>query len=530
MQGIAGLGYEVHYEPLVPSGGINNYQKAAELLKEFGRNGDTYIVHAAEGETMIPMEVLDKNPRLKKMLWKQLVEMGIEPERYVVGNELNSINPVTGQPEFFFKKVFKTLKRTVKNVAKVAKAVAPVVLAVAAPFALPMLATPLAAGLGSLAGGLIQGRSFKDSLKGAIIAGGLAGTANLMGGGNFFGSISNPQAGLGSFGSQSFEFTNPFSNIGGAGAGGIPKNYSNLSLADKQKILQQQVTGAPTSYGNMTLAQKQNYLKSLTDDSSSIFGNLTDSFKLPDLSLSNAYDKTTTGISNLYDKTTKGISDIYSGGKQGASNFYNQYISPSRASIQPTGTDIAARASEIAKQDVLAQQSINDAITKIGGKPATIDFNTISANAVNKAKSELAPSFLTKYGPSIGAGIGVASLADSATGGAIFGAPEEEKLQGNTLTTGFDLLKQNPEKYGFTSAFYGDNPYYQTPAFMPRMVKQGGEIVGPGTGTSDSIPAMLSDGEFVMTARAVEGAGNGDRSQGAKRMYAMMRKFEGSRA
>jgi hypothetical protein len=41
---------------------------------------------------------------------------------------------------------------------------------------------------------------------------------------------------------------------------------------------------------------------------------------------------------------------------------------------------------------------------------------------------------------------------------------------------------------------------------------------------------MLSDGEFVMTAKAVEGAGNGDRSEGAKRMYAMMRKFEGSRA
>ena len=41
MQGITGLGYEVIYEPLVPSGGINNHQRAAELLKEFGRNGDT---------------------------------------------------------------------------------------------------------------------------------------------------------------------------------------------------------------------------------------------------------------------------------------------------------------------------------------------------------------------------------------------------------------------------------------------------------------------------------------------------------
>jgi len=61
---------------------------------------------------------------------------------------------------------------------------------------------------------------------------------------------------------------------------------------------------------------------------------------------------------------------------------------------------------------------------------------------------------------------------------------------------------------------------------------QGGYIQGPGTGTSDSIPAKiyqdgvpvqeaaLSDGEFVMTKRAVDGAG------GAARMYEMMRKFE----
>ena len=53
-----------------------------------------------------------------------------------------------------------------------------------------------------------------------------------------------------------------------------------------------------------------------------------------------------------------------------------------------------------------------------------------------------------------------------------------------------------------------------------------GEISGPGTGTSDSIPAMLSDGEFVMTAKAVKGAGNGSRMEGAKRMYEMMDSLE----
>ena len=63
-----------------------------------------------------------------------------------------------------------------------------------------------------------------------------------------------------------------------------------------------------------------------------------------------------------------------------------------------------------------------------------------------------------------------------------------------------------------------------------------GQISGPGTEKSDDIPAMLSDGEFVMTAKAVRGLGalngakKGDkleqRRRGAKQMYDMMDKFE----
>ena len=50
--------------------------------------------------------------------------------------------------------------------------------------------------------------------------------------------------------------------------------------------------------------------------------------------------------------------------------------------------------------------------------------------------------------------------------------------------------------------------------------------MGRGTGTSDDIPAMLSDGEFVMTAKAVRNAGGGARKQGAKNMYKMMKSLE----
>jgi hypothetical protein len=100
----------------------------------------------------------------------------------------------------------------------------------------------------------------------------------------------------------------------------------------------------------------------------------------------------------------------------------------------------------------------------------------------------------------------------------------------------------------YTSPYVAQSQYQlQQPQFQPlpfyqpvRYAAGGGEmnannfprrtgaISGPGTETSDDVPAMLSDGEFVMTARAVRGAGNGSRQQGIKTMYDMMRSFERS--
>ena len=83
-------------------------------------------------------------------------------------------------------------------------------------------------------------------------------------------------------------------------------------------------------------------------------------------------------------------------------------------------------------------------------------------------------------------------------------------------------------------------PDFRYGGTQPRMqgYAMGGYIEGPGTGTSDSVPAMiyqnggpvqeamLSDGEFVMTERAVRGAGGGDRAKGAAKMYEMMSRLE----
>jgi hypothetical protein len=108
----------------------------------------------------------------------------------------------------------------------------------------------------------------------------------------------------------------------------------------------------------------------------------------------------------------------------------------------------------------------------------------------------------------------------------------------------FDTLMTDLEQEQFRTG--ERNPSFQgvaapgTPVvnYRPKQLAMGGYIEGPGTGTSDSIPAAiyqnggrvqeaaLSDGEFVMTEAAVKGAGNGNRDLGAARMYQMMDQFE----
>tara|TARA_R100001129_G_scaffold48986_1_gene33825 strand:+ start:450 stop:1295 length:846 start_codon:yes stop_codon:yes gene_type:complete len=67
--------------------------------------------------------------------------------------------------------------------------------------------------------------------------------------------------------------------------------------------------------------------------------------------------------------------------------------------------------------------------------------------------------------------------------------------------------------------------------------RKNGKIAGPGTETSDEIPAMLSDGEFVVNARTVRGLGQAmggkgkqdTRDRGSKFLYSLQEKYGGKR-
>ena len=523
MNGIASLPYEVYEEPQVPIGGINSFKKAADILADHGRHGDIYVIHAAEGESVIPMEVLNANPRMKKTLFKQMEDMGLDPQQYIVGNELNSINPTTGIREFGW------FSRIVRSVKKVVKKLAPIVLPIVAPFIFPAMPVMLAAGLGSFGGNLIAGRSIKDSLKSAAIAAAMAGAGNWafggqgaqfnpfkegfgkgFGTGSFWGSRLNPS---GSFGDMfkggigdMFTPVNPF-----AGAPPIPQgtpSQGQFGTADP---------GAATKVGfersiNVPVAETS-LVKDVPTPPTFMEKYVKQPFREyvynPDPNVTNVMPPVG-GAPPTLETTGEG--------------YLESIFSPNRAGIQPqnikleAGIDAASQANQLAR-------AFN------APPPSGQDLMNIAIDTSAKTPA-VAPGMLKKYLPAA-LGVGATALGvEMAAPGTFMPVDEDGDGVPEYWTNGYDMYQQDPSKYGFGDRFYGSNPYYQDPGFTPpalqsAMVAGGGAINGAGTSTSDSIPAMLSDGEFVMNAQAVRGAGAGDRRKGAQRMYALMRQFEG---
>jgi hypothetical protein len=539
MQGIESLGYEVKDQPLVPDGGMQQLKGAADLLAEFGRNGDTYVVHAAEGETVLPLEVLESNPKLKTMIYQQMEELGLQPERYVVGNEMNSLNPVTGQPEFFFKKLFKKIKKVGKKVINIAKKVAPIILPLIAPVLLPAAPLFLTAGIGSLAGNLIAGNDFKTSLKNAVIAGGMAGVGSALSAGSLSGFTASPEsmgipAKLGEFFGQGATPTPaispdvalnqavPVGEFGGSAFGVSNAPVTNQVFADAGLGLGVENIGLDASIPSIPI-------------DTAIPNNLVASVDPMGIGVQTGPVTPTTGNAGAI-LTNRAAA---TSGPELA-NFQNIMDQAQFGSIPPAGANVPPPFQSPSGMNAPLMPDAQYASVTPTANVGTMDPSAVPAPSflddpiqgiqdlygryLSPSRPGLAEDagVLTKYGPLLAVG-GAGILAADA----LFPAEQEALDKSAFEKTGQDLLEEDIAsgrfQYGFNPrTFYGSNPFYQ----RFTRARQGGEIEGPGTGTSDSIPAMLSDGEFVMTAKAVRGAGGNDREKGAKRMYAMMRQFE----
>ena len=74
--------------------------------------------------------------------------------------------------------------------------------------------------------------------------------------------------------------------------------------------------------------------------------------------------------------------------------------------------------------------------------------------------------------------------------------------------------------------YYGGGGFWKDGGLASLQMDAGGAVNGPGGPKDDVIDAKLSDGEFVMTAKAVENLGGGNRLTGAKKMYNMMNQLD----
>ena len=502
-------------------GGIASLNPMARGMAEAGRYGDTMLAHISPVEAQIL-------------------------RRY---GGSGTINPTTGMPEFFLKKMFKKLGKAVKKFANttIGKIVIGTALfMVAGPAAASMLGASAggaaAAGISGFVSGagtsLLAGGNLKDSLKAGAIGGitagvskGVmnrmstpaaaaapveAGTAPAQTGATSYG-IGQPspitRSGMGIEGltvdmgpgaAPLSAQAAPFRTIGFQGDGVTPLTQAQFDRAmqapirpSASPVAASRPTGTPMMAG--VFDPNQAATLRLPQAQTALAPPITDAQKLGSLI---GKPEARFGPPGQPDRSLV---------QQGLDK-----VLPSRIKEQGTA------AAEKAYIDTLAR--------------------TKSTALAEKAYQAAMPGMIRQFAPLAATGLGIMAL----TGG--FKEEEVAPPEGfedfmSGISPGQRLLDQDPQRYGLSYGGVGttaSTPQYRPYSFTPpptgrakggsmdkEFPRKTGPINGPGTGTSDDIPAMLSDGEFVFTAKAVRNMGDGSRRKGAQRMYALMRKLEG---
>jgi hypothetical protein len=549
--------------PAFAEGGIVNVRTIAKDIAAMGRGGDTMLAHIT--------------PEEARMLRQRGGSGTINPKtglrEYFIGGVFKAIGSV-------FKGVGKAIKGVVKGIGSIVKSIAKsaigkMALTFAAAYFMGPAGLNFAGSLGiqgaamtnavnTFAGSALvnvaSGQKIGEAIKGGLVSGALAGAGTAAFGGGVPGAKPVPTT-AGAF-EQSMGLSK-YSNLASsslddvAGASAIqpvtsagPSSVSAVSPTPGQAAFEQSMglskysnISAPYGGAQTFALPAQEAIKGtpISDAAQVPTGGISNIptnpvFKAPSTAadISQKYLGTNAfptpagapvtapvapgGITNV---PTPSIMDSLKQGNfsEAASNAY-KYISPSE--IQKAGIPAAQEA---------GSNAIKELVTRIpSATPA------MQQAAYDLAYKSALPGTLSTYGPLAAVGLGAATL------GGAFKVPEQPMPDNidQFKTTGKDLLNKEPEKYGLNfggvNTTYASNPYdrmyesYKTPKLYagggeayPRKV---GHISGPGTGTSDSVPAMLSDGEFVFTAKAVRAMGQGSRRKGAKRMYALMKQLE----
>ena len=120
-------GEVAYIDGLINAAEVGTNAPMAELamqLSQAGRGGDVTLAHLRNGEIVLPPESMD-DPAFESAVEKRLIELDMDPQAAVVGAGIASLNPITGLEEFgWFKKTWKSVKKVAKKVIKPIAAVA----------------------------------------------------------------------------------------------------------------------------------------------------------------------------------------------------------------------------------------------------------------------------------------------------------------------------------------------------------------------------------------------------------------------
>jgi len=502
----------------------------ARLLASQGRNGDTMLAHITPAEAQL----------LKSR------------------GGAGSYNPYTGLPEFFLKKLFKSVGKAVKKLLKnpIVRIVATVALAtVLGPTGLALVSSKAAAA--AIASGTITAAS-GGKVKDVLIS---AATSYFGAGGTIPGTNINPASAIASRVGQYLPGGVEGSVAAGVGAGVTGAGIGLLAGMKPRDALTMGLqmgvtTGATQAFQNFMAGRAQTPSETTPIDR-------------------------TAGELPPEDYTTPPA------GTTPTTDSAAQQVAADPPGAVPTASglrDVFTKFPEDYPVDAATGLPVQPAPTFAGRLREAIQFPSFQTAKDAFLVNPYARTELGKFAPAALTTVGIGAL----TGG-FKSQPVDQNPAFNRDYTGANFIKDNPQLFGGTlgrvegmPAPY--NPVVPTPSYTsampttpPTVIPRGvslqprgivqpynvaglygipdlsaalappveqpiymnrggdpskfprktGQIDGPGTGTSDSIPAMLSDGEFVFTAKAVRNAGGGSRRKGAKRMYALMKKLEG---
>jgi len=489
---------------------MNKIDNSGTGIAKLGRDEDNYLAHVAAGEMVVPPVI---TPETRQRLEQEMMSVGLDPNEYTVGSGM-SINPITGNPEFL------SLKKIAKGLKKVVKKIAPVAAVIPGPWQAPAIVY----------------NKGNAALKLAKGEGGIGDIMTVMAGGS--------QKVFGKDGALQSIKSGDFLKAGG----GFKDALTGIGSIDGKF--------KPLQYGRNI---GQQYMDDQKSGYFGLFGGGEE--PLPEVTMQDSFGGPTY---ELADGTPISRAELESRGYS-----FDAKGNPI-ASTQTSGGFLDGKSPMEFLSAKLLPQGVEDALgtgpggSFLGGQQVDAQGNPIKGGGMgNLAVAGLAGLIgkLAYEEAKKNKGVPLTPLTTTDQLGRYNIAAEIARQKGEEMPSrvefglnpqGMPALQGGMPRsaaHGGIMAFAdggvvamqegGEPPI--DPANFPVM---DGQIDGPGTETSDDIPAMLSDGEFVMTAKAVKGAGsfdvatndsngivtltpNGDpsRDSGTRVMYKLMEHF-----